>query len=91
MTLPLVLILPLGWTSPPVQMNADDVRRVAELGAEMQREEAALSQLKAQMAGLEEQAAELQRKIDGAGEQGGACTASFGCLLPPHHQRLALL
>lgn len=71
MTLPLVLILPLGWTSPPVQMNADDVRRVSELGAEMQREEAALSQLKAQMAGLEEQAAELQRKIDGAGKEGG--------------------
>ena len=62
---------PLGWTSPPLQMNADDVRRVSELGAEMQREEVALSQLKAQMAGLEEQAAELQRMIDGVGEKDG--------------------
>lgn len=52
-------------------MNADDVRRVSELGAEMQREEVALSQLKAQMAGLEEQAAELQRMIDGVGEKDG--------------------
>ena len=54
--------------SPP-QARSEDVDRIKELEVEIRREEAALSGLRQQTAGLEAKAAALQLKIDGAGER----------------------
>jgi hypothetical protein len=53
------------------QVNADDANRIQELELQIAREDLALQGLKQQMAGLESKAAEIQRKIDGAGAQWG--------------------
>lgn len=49
------------------KVRSDDVHRIKELEAELQREDKALVGLKAQTAGLEAKATSLQLKIDGAG------------------------
>jgi phage shock protein A len=52
-----------------MQISAEDASRIAELSTEVAREERAVAELRAQTAGLEKQAAAIQDKIDGAGEQ----------------------
>ena len=55
----------------PLQVRSDDVARIQELEGEIRREEATLSGLRLETAGLQARAAALQQKIDGAGARKG--------------------
>ena len=60
----MILCSPSSPLPPSLQVRSDDVARIQELEGEIRREEATLSGLRLETAGLQARAAALQQKIE---------------------------